>query len=69
MVILISGLGWNDRLQYFRVAYRERAGNSMGSEPQMRKPSAFVVQVLSSYGGTFAAVCGSINVWTEAAAG
>jgi hypothetical protein len=39
------------------------------AEIMMRKPSAFVVQVLSSYGGTFAVVCGSINVWTEAAAG
>ncbi|MEO6839449.1 MAG: hypothetical protein ABI192_01660 [Bradyrhizobium sp.] len=39
------------------------------AETMKRKPSAFVVQVLSSYGGTFAADCGSISVWTEAATG
>ncbi|WP_145927358.1 hypothetical protein [Bradyrhizobium neotropicale] len=38
---------------------------SAAVEIMERKPSALLVNVLSSYGGTFAAVCGSINVWTE----
>jgi hypothetical protein len=31
-----------------------------------RRPSAFLVQVMTSYGGTIAAVCEKINVSTEA---
>lgn len=30
-----------------------------------RRPEAFLVQILSSYGGTIAAVCEKISVWTE----
>lgn len=39
---------------------------SKAAEIIRRKPSGFLVQVLSSYGGTLAAVCGSITVRTEA---
>lgn len=42
---------------------------SLADQIIRRKPSAFLVQVLSSYGGSLAAICENINVWTETSAG
>jgi hypothetical protein len=52
------------------------SGRTKGSDERLtatqimkRNPSAFLVQIMTSYGGTIAAVCEKINVSTEAPTG
>ena len=64
---------WNieDGAWHTLLAGRVRKTDERSSAAEIikRSPSAFLIQVLASYGGTLAAVCGSITVCTNPPAG